>query len=485
MALPLGAKIAAQLAANPDTGKKVAAGCGGGCLMLLLIPVIILGSITSFLFGSDDQPILLDQYFDPRDTRVYQQIQPIYIGFYNELQQRLDEKAAAIRNEHTSITTDPETGEEISAECDVTVTTTMTQPSWPLVLAYITTKDQGDLTNLFYSVSWNDLMEFFATINPITVSQEGNYYIVSSQVMEDNDVMELYFPESEEQSLFQACMASYNDFFASNVYLSYNYSSTSAEVGEYRKRIIEVAQSAVGRINYVWGGSASGPGIENVRNGLDCSHFVCWVFWTATGDNLGNGNTQSMDAGVQISEAELQPGDLAFKRQPGSYTSHTDANHVLIYAGTNASGQKMFYDARSTKQGVVYKTYGNANYYYRPYVLIDKGEDGALIADGDWVSLGTFKITAYCSCSKCNGIWTGQPGASGRPLTANRTVAVYKKQIALGTKLRIEGLDYIYQADDYGDKHIIDNCLDLYLPIHEETTKWGVQYRQVWMMGGG
>ena len=76
--------------------------------------------------------------------------------------------------------------------------------------------------------------------------------------------------------------------------------SLPENLSEQRKSIIRVALSAVGKIKYYWGGRASAPGFEGnnfgatvqddkdgrTEKGLDCSHFVDWVCWTALGNNL-------------------------------------------------------------------------------------------------------------------------------------------------------------------------------------------------------
>lgn len=84
----------------------------------------------------------------------------------------------------------------------------------------------------------------------------------------------------------------------------------------------------------------------------------------------------------------------------------------------------------------------------------------------------TFKATAYCGCRKCNGKWYGYPTASGTNYVAGRTVAVYKPQIKLGTRIWIDGKEYI--AEDTG-KHIGYDCVDIYFDSHSEAKKFGIQ----------
>lgn len=86
----------------------------------------------------------------------------------------------------------------------------------------------------------------------------------------------------------------------------------------------------------------------------------------------------------------------------------------------------------------------------------------------------TYKITAYCSCSKCCGKTTGTT-ASGTKATAGRTVAASSK-FAFGTKLNIGG--HIYTVEDRGGA-IQGNKIDIYVSSHSEALQWGVRYLPV------
>ena len=86
----------------------------------------------------------------------------------------------------------------------------------------------------------------------------------------------------------------------------------------------------------------------------------------------------------------------------------------------------------------------------------------------------TYKITAYCSCSKCCGKTTGRT-ASGTQATAGRTVAAPSK-FAFGTKLNIGG--HIYTVEDRGGA-IKGNRIDVYVNSHSAALQWGVKYLPV------
>ena len=86
----------------------------------------------------------------------------------------------------------------------------------------------------------------------------------------------------------------------------------------------------------------------------------------------------------------------------------------------------------------------------------------------------TYKITAYCSCSKCCGKTTGRT-ASGTKATAGRTVAASSK-FAFGTKLNIGG--HIYTVEDRGGA-INGNRIDIYVNSHSQALQGGVKYLPV------
>ena len=85
-----------------------------------------------------------------------------------------------------------------------------------------------------------------------------------------------------------------------------------------------------------------------------------------------------------------------------------------------------------------------------------------------------FKVTAYCSCSKCCGKKTGIT-ASGTRATAGRTVAA-SSQYSFGTKLLING--NVYTVEDRGGA-IKGNKIDIYMDSHSQALAWGVKYLPV------
>lgn len=105
------------------------------------------------------------------------------------------------------------------------------------------------------------------------------------------------------------------------------------------------------------------------------------------------------------------------------------------------------------------------------YEMTNKNPTSTTVKD-----LGRFKITAYCSCKKCCGKWSGGPTASGVMPQAGRTIAVDPRVIPLGSKVIIDGHTYI--AEDTGSA-IKGNKIDLYCSSHKEAISFGVQYKNV------
>ena len=92
-------------------------------------------------------------------------------------------------------------------------------------------------------------------------------------------------------------------------------------------------------------------------------------------------------------------------------------------------------------------------------------------------SLGTYQLTAYCSCVKCCGKSDGIT-ASGVKATAGRTVAV-DSSIPFGTRLIIDGHEYV--AEDRGGG-IKGKRIDVYFDSHQEAIKFGVQHKEVYIV---
>lgn len=102
------------------------------------------------------------------------------------------------------------------------------------------------------------------------------------------------------------------------------------------------------------------------------------------------------------------------------------------------------------------------------------------------IYLGNYRITAYCACKKCCGVWAeNRPnrivkGAMGVELTPGYSVA---SPLAFGTKLYIEGYGDVVVQDRTASWVVEEyngEIIDIYFDSHEEALNFGVRYADVY-----
>ena len=150
-----------------------------------------------------------------------------------------------------------------------------------------------------------------------------------------------------------------------------------------REAVVRSACSLVGKVNYFWGGkslvlgwdshwgqlrqvTAAGSSTTGTYRpyGMDCSGFVDWVFYNATGGQYvighGGGATMQHNYCTDISWSAAQPGDLVF---------YPDNSHVGIVGGRNANGELLIIHCASGYNNVVvtglegFTSIGRPQYY--------------------------------------------------------------------------------------------------------------------------
>ena len=150
-----------------------------------------------------------------------------------------------------------------------------------------------------------------------------------------------------------------------------------------REAVVRTACSLVGKVNYFWGGkslvlgwdsrwgelrqvTAAGSSTTGTYRpyGLDCSGFVDWVFYNATGGQYvighGGGATMQHNYCTDISWSAAQPGDLVF---------YPDNSHVGIVGGWDANGELLIIHCASGANNVVvtgksgFASIGSPKYY--------------------------------------------------------------------------------------------------------------------------
>lgn len=92
------------------------------------------------------------------------------------------------------------------------------------------------------------------------------------------------------------------------------------------------------------------------------------------------------------------------------------------------------------------------------------------------VSLGRFKLTAYCPCYQCSKGW-GRMTSSGKIAQPHHTIATDPSVIPEGTVVMINGERYV--AEDIGGG-VNGNHIDIFYESHSVALDFGVQYAEVY-----
>lgn len=113
----------------------------------------------------------------------------------------------------------------------------------------------------------------------------------------------------------------------------------------------------------------------------------------------------------------------------------------------------------------------------------DEGFDSEADAqDSEWTAgltyLGDWTITAYCPCEICCGVYSSGYTASGTLATAGRTIAC--NDLPIGAQVMID--DCVYTVEDTGLSPY-DNWIDIYFDSHDEALAYGMQIKEVYLVG--
>lgn len=87
-----------------------------------------------------------------------------------------------------------------------------------------------------------------------------------------------------------------------------------------------------------------------------------------------------------------------------------------------------------------------------------------------------FEATAYCPCEVCCDEWSDGITYTGTKATEGRTIAVDPKVIPLGTKVVIDGNEYI--AEDIGGG-VNGYYVDIFFNSHDDALKFGRRYVEI------
>ena len=169
------------------------------------------------------------------------------------------------------------------------------------------------------------------------------------------------------QELFMALTGSYQDIELSPDEVAKIIENLPADLSENRKQVVLTAYQLLGKVHYFWGGksliigwdsrwgqlrqvTAAGSSTTGTYRpyGLDCSGFVDWAFYNATGGSYiighGGGATMQHSYCTDISWSDAQPGDLVF---------YPDNSHVGIICGRDEDGSLLVIHCASGANNVV------------------------------------------------------------------------------------------------------------------------------------
>ena len=240
--------------------------------------------------------------------------------------------------------------------------------------------------------------------------------------------------------------------------------------GKVRESLIAYASEFVGN-PYVWGGTS-------LTSGADCSGFVQSIY-AQYGYSLPRTSGEQSQYGMQIPVEEAEPGDLIFYAEDGV------VYHVVIYAG---DGETI--EAMNESRGITFGHVLSSDAVWATRVLEDTRDElvdfsadiGAQNATKEMYGkdLGEFRITYYCPCEECNGVYAGH-SATGAPLIQGRTIAVDPSIIPYGTKVIIGG--HVFTAEDCGGA-IKGKRIDVFVNEHAMCDALGVSSAHVYLTNG-
>ena len=371
-AVKITVKVAQMVAAVAKAVISALAALGGWAVLLVaLIIVIVVAAIAASPFG-----IFISDEAADNDSIP---ISSIVAECNMELSNKLDD----IENAATADRS------EIIGE----------QANWDLVLAVFATKVAGveddtvedvvviteDKKQKLKDVFW-DMHEITSRIETVTNgdTSEKVVYITITTKTKDDMISKYNFTSKQQEALNtlleqdEVLISATQSLAISDATAQDILKNLPESLSAERKKVIKVACSLVGKVNYFWGGKSSAIGWDSEWGklktvsaegskttgtkrpfGLDCSGFVTWSFINSgfSANSIGHGTQGQIAKCSRISWSNAQAGDLAF---------YGDLSHVGIVAGKDAAGNILVIHCSSSNNNVVITTNSGFGFAARP-----------------------------------------------------------------------------------------------------------------------
>ena len=371
-AVKITVKVAQMVAAVAKAVISALAALGGWAVLLVaLIIVIVVAAIAASPFG-----IFISDEAADNDSIP---ISSIVAECNMELSNKLDD----IENAATADRS------EIIGE----------QANWDLVLAVFATKVAGveddtvedvvviteDKKQKLKDVFW-DMHEITSRIETVTNgdTSEKVVYITITTKTKDDMISKYNFTSKQQEALNtlleqdEVLISATQSLAISDATAQDILKNLPESLSAERKKVIKVACSLVGKVNYFWGGKSSAIGWDSEWGklktvsaegskttgtkrpfGLDCSGFVTWSFINSgfNASAIGHGTQGQIAKCSRISWSNAQAGDLAF---------YGDLSHVGIIAGKDAAGNILVIHCSSGGNNVVITTNSGFGFAARP-----------------------------------------------------------------------------------------------------------------------
>lgn len=262
-----------------------------------------------------------------------------------------------------------------------------------ITTTYETTSKEVEVTTT------NDDGESVTEIKTVTTTTK----IITIDSLTTEDIGEVYgFDDVQNQMIGEMRQSGYGILMASGNSKTFLAREEIEEIKSHipegiiieSEKVVETAESLVGKVNYFWGGKSLAIGWDNrfgtdmevtspgssstgtIRPfGLDCSGFVTWVFVNvglptdSIESTIGHGTTAQWNVSTSIPTSAVMKGDFAFIAIPGT----RKVNHIGIVTGRKDNGQIMVIHCSSGANNVSISTAESVGflYYRRPAVLIN------------------------------------------------------------------------------------------------------------------